>query len=89
MAIYLRDATPEKRAEFLAAVREKRRPKTCVVEHIKSLALTFAAVESSRRRISPRSCASQELVSVRRLSAIAKACRCQQELRVFGYDPAS
>jgi predicted dehydrogenase len=36
-------------AEFLAAVREKRRPKTCVVEHIKSLALTFAAVESSRR----------------------------------------
>jgi predicted dehydrogenase len=36
-------------AEFLAAVREKRRPKTCVVEHIKSLALTLAAVESSRR----------------------------------------
>ena len=36
-------------AEFLAAVREKRRPATCVVEHIKSLALTIAAVESSRR----------------------------------------
>jgi predicted dehydrogenase len=36
-------------AEFLGAVREKRRPKTCVVEHIKSLALTIAAVESSRR----------------------------------------
>jgi hypothetical protein len=36
-------------AEFLEAVRENRRPMTCVVEHIKSLALTFAAVESSRR----------------------------------------
>jgi predicted dehydrogenase len=36
-------------AEFLGAVREKRRPLTCVVEHIKSLALTMAAVESSRR----------------------------------------
>jgi len=35
--------------EFLGAIREKRRPKTCVVEHIKSLALTIAAVESSRR----------------------------------------
>jgi hypothetical protein len=36
-------------AEFLGAVREKRRPTTCVVEHIKSLALTMAVVESSRR----------------------------------------
>lgn len=36
-------------AEFLAAVREKRRPKTCVVEHIKSLAVMLAAAESSRR----------------------------------------
>ncbi len=36
-------------AEFLAAVRERRRPKTCVVEHIKSLALMIAAVESSNR----------------------------------------
>ncbi|MGE5252257.1 MAG: hypothetical protein ACM3QS_18805 [Bacteroidota bacterium] len=36
-------------AEFLEAVREKRRPKTCVVEHIKSLALTIASVESSNR----------------------------------------
>jgi predicted dehydrogenase len=36
-------------AEFLGAIREKRRPKTCVGEHIKSLALTIAAVESSRR----------------------------------------
>lgn len=36
-------------AEFLGAIREKRRPKTCVVEHIKSLALMMAAVESSRR----------------------------------------
>jgi predicted dehydrogenase len=35
-------------AEFLAAVREKRRPKTCVVEHIKSLAVMLAAAESSR-----------------------------------------
>ena len=36
-------------AEFLGAVREKRLPKTCVVEHIKSLGLTIAAVESSNR----------------------------------------
>jgi predicted dehydrogenase len=36
-------------AEFLGAVREKRRPKTCVIEHIKSLALAFATLESSRR----------------------------------------
>jgi len=35
--------------EFLGAVREKRRPKTCVVEHIKSLAVMLAAAESSRR----------------------------------------
>jgi predicted dehydrogenase len=35
--------------EFLGAVREKRRPATCVVEHIKSLALAFATLESSRR----------------------------------------
>jgi predicted dehydrogenase len=35
--------------EFLEAVREKRRPKTCVVEHIKSLAVMLAAAESSRR----------------------------------------
>jgi len=34
--------------EFLGAVREKRRPKTCVVEHIKSLAIMLAAAESSR-----------------------------------------
>jgi predicted dehydrogenase len=36
-------------AEFLGAVREKRRPETCVVEHIRSLALALAAVESSNR----------------------------------------
>lgn len=36
-------------AEFLGAVREKRRPKTCVVEHIKSLAAMLAAAESSQR----------------------------------------
>jgi predicted dehydrogenase len=35
-------------AEFLGSVREKRRPKTCVVEHIRSLALMLAAAESSR-----------------------------------------
>ncbi len=35
--------------EFLGAVREKRRAKTCVVEHIKSLAVMLAAAESSRR----------------------------------------
>jgi predicted dehydrogenase len=35
--------------EFLGAVREKRRPATCVVEHIRSLALALAAVESSNR----------------------------------------
>ncbi len=36
-------------AEFLAAVREKRQPETHVAEHIRSLALPLAAVESSRR----------------------------------------
>lgn len=35
--------------EFLGTIREKRRPKTCVVEHIKSLAVMLAAAESSRR----------------------------------------
>ena len=35
-------------SEFLGAVREKRRPKTCVVEHIKSLAVMLAAAQSSR-----------------------------------------
>ncbi len=37
-------------AEFLAAVREKRQPETHVAEHIRSLALPLAVVESSRRR---------------------------------------
>ncbi len=36
-------------AEFLAAVREKRQPETHVAEHIRSLALPLAVVESSRR----------------------------------------
>jgi len=36
-------------AEFLGAVREKRRPETCVAEHVRSLALAVATVESSRR----------------------------------------
>jgi predicted dehydrogenase len=36
-------------AEFLGSVREKRRPKTCVVEHIKSLAIMLAAAESARQ----------------------------------------
>ncbi len=36
-------------AEFLAAVRGKRQPEVPVAEHIRSLALTMAAVESSRR----------------------------------------
>ena len=35
--------------EFLGAVREKRRPNTCVDEHIKSQAVMLAAAESSRR----------------------------------------
>ena len=36
-------------AEFLAAIREKRQPETHVAEHIRSLALLLAVVESSRR----------------------------------------
>jgi predicted dehydrogenase len=36
-------------AEFLAAIREKRQPETHVAEHIRSLALPLAVVESSRR----------------------------------------
>jgi predicted dehydrogenase len=35
--------------EFLAAIREKRQPETHVTEHIRSLALLLAVVESSRR----------------------------------------
>jgi predicted dehydrogenase len=37
-------------AEFLAAIREKRQPETHVAEHVRSLALPLAVVESSRRR---------------------------------------
>lgn len=36
-------------AEFLAAIRDKRQPETHVAEHIRSLALLLAVVESSRR----------------------------------------
>ena len=36
-------------AEFLAAVREKRQPETHVTEHIRSLALSLAVLESSRQ----------------------------------------
>lgn len=36
-------------AEFLGAVREKRQPETHVAEHIRSLALPLAVVESARR----------------------------------------
>jgi len=36
-------------AEFLTAVREKRQPETHVAEHIRSLALSLAVMESSRR----------------------------------------
>lgn len=36
-------------AEFLGAVREKRQPETHVAEHIRSLGLLLAVVESSRR----------------------------------------
>jgi predicted dehydrogenase len=36
-------------AEFLAAVRENRQPETHVAEHIRSLALPLAVLESSRR----------------------------------------
>ena len=35
--------------EFLGAVREKRPPETHVTEHLRSLALLLAVVESSRR----------------------------------------
>jgi predicted dehydrogenase len=35
-------------AEFLAAVREKRQPETHVTEHVRSLALSLAVIESSR-----------------------------------------
>jgi len=37
-------------AEFLGAIQEKRQPETHVAEHIRSLALPLAVVESSRRR---------------------------------------
>ena len=36
-------------AEFLAAVREKRQPETHVTEHIRSLALSLAVLESSKQ----------------------------------------
>ena len=36
-------------AEFLAAVREKRQPETHVTEHIRSLALSLAVMESSQQ----------------------------------------
>jgi len=36
-------------AEFLAAVREKRQPETHVAEHIRSLALSLAVVQSSKQ----------------------------------------
>ena len=36
-------------AEFLTAVREKRQPETHVAEHIRSLALSLAVMESSQR----------------------------------------
>jgi predicted dehydrogenase len=36
-------------AEFLAAVREKRQPETHVAEHIRSLALSLAVMESSQQ----------------------------------------
>jgi hypothetical protein len=35
--------------EFLEAVREKRQPETHVAEHIRSLALPLAVMESARR----------------------------------------
>jgi predicted dehydrogenase len=37
-------------AEFLGAIREKRPPETHVAEHIRSLVLPLAVMESSRRR---------------------------------------
>ena len=36
-------------AEFLAAIREKRQPETNVTEHIRSLALSLAVMESSKQ----------------------------------------
>ncbi len=36
-------------AEFLAAVREKRQPETSVADHARSLALSLAVIESSRK----------------------------------------
>ena len=36
-------------AEFLAAVREKRQPETRVAEHIRSLAISLAVMESSKQ----------------------------------------
>ena len=36
-------------AEFLAAIREKRQPETHVAEHIRSLAVSLAVVESSKQ----------------------------------------
>jgi len=36
-------------AEFLAAVRDKRQPETYMAEHVRSLALPLAVVESSHR----------------------------------------
>jgi len=36
-------------AEFQGALREKRQPETHVTEHLRSLALLLAVVESSRR----------------------------------------
>jgi predicted dehydrogenase len=36
-------------AEFLAAIREKRQPETHVAEHIRSLAISLAVMESSRQ----------------------------------------
>jgi predicted dehydrogenase len=36
-------------AEFLAAIREKRQPETHVAEHVRSLAISLAVAESSRR----------------------------------------
>ena len=39
-------------AEFLAAIRERRQPETHVAEHIRSLALPLAVVESARRKAS-------------------------------------
>jgi hypothetical protein len=37
--------------EFLEAVREERQPETHVAEHIRSLALPLAVMESTRRGV--------------------------------------